>query len=231
MTDTTPENSDLKSTRKKSSPSQSAEARPSETRQHATRSVTHAGECGRWRRSDLEGAKDGLGVSERLPVGRDIAFFHANRHDGRKTGERVVHKRHSARFSRRWRNRNQSRRTRRYLAAAFRRSAGLDPRLSASLLHCRHHRASRRAAHRRLRLDLARRRRIQRQRPDSQDYEEHRRDDFGEESHASVLRMPILSVPVCDLYHKLETFLQDFDWNRSSYQSKRIRDKGYAGHT
>ena len=145
-------------------------------------------------------------MSERLPVGRDIAFFHANRHDGRKTGKRVVHKRHSARFSRRWRNRNQCRRTRRYLAAAFRRSAGLDARLSAGLLHCRRHRASRRAAHRRLRLDLARRRRIQLQRPGSQDCEEHRRDDLGEESHASVLRMPILSVPVCDLNHKLETF-------------------------
>ena len=153
-------------------------------------------------------------MSERLPVGRDIAFFHANGHDQRKTGERVVHKRHSARFSRRWCNRNQSRRARRYLAAAFHRSAGLDPRLSAGLLHCRHHLASRRAAHRRLRLNLARRRRIQRQRPDSQDYEEHRRDDFGEEFHASVLRMPILSVSVCDSYHKLE--IGDFFFKTST---------------
>jgi hypothetical protein len=64
---------------------------------------------------------------------------------------------------------------------------GLVPRVSAALLHRRHHGASSLAAHGRLSLSLARDRRKQRHCSESD--EEQGRHDFGEKSHASVVKV------------------------------------------
>jgi hypothetical protein len=84
--------------------------------------------------------------------------------------------------------------------------AGFNPRLSAAHFLCCDHGASSCAAHGRLRLLLAWGRRKHGQGPGSQNHKEHRGDEFGEKSHASVVRISILSVLVCDLHHIVEHF-------------------------
>jgi len=57
-------------------------------------------------------------------------------------------------------------------------------------------------------MGLAWIRRERRQRPGSQYYEEHRRDDFGQKFHTSVPSILTISPPVCDLNHTLESCFQ-----------------------
>jgi hypothetical protein len=76
-----------------------------------------------------------------------------------------------------------------------------------ALGHRRHHGALGFAADRSLRMLLAWGSCNQRQGPNSEKNEEQCGDDFGEESHAGVLRMPALLCLVCDLNHKPEHFL------------------------
>ena len=173
-------------------------------------------------RSDLENAKNRLGVSAQFRVGRSVATFCPNHRDGRETVERIVHEGHIAGFSLRRCHRNRNRPAGRCLAGTWRRTAGFNPRLCAVLFHCRHM-ASSRAAHGRLRLLLARNR--SKHRSGSQNYEEQCRNDFGEKSHASLVRMPILSVLVCDLNHKAEHFLFNTSTKLSAVQfcSQQLR--------
>lgn len=143
--------------------------------------------CGCEQRSDLESAKNRLRVSAQFSVGRNIVIFFSKHRDGYETDERIVDERHFTGFSLGRRNWHRSRHFRRHLATALRGTHRSEPKLSAAFFHRRHHGASSLAAHGRLRLFLARDRRKQRDRSESD--EEQSRHDFGEKSHASVVEV------------------------------------------
>ena len=155
-------------------------------------------------RSDLEDAKNRPGVSAQFRGGRRVVACCRIDRDGREAGEGIVHQGHVAGISLRRDKRNQGWPIGRYLAATLRQAAGFIPRLCAAVCR-RRHGASNCAAFARLGLLMARN--CSKRRSGSQNYEEQRRNDFGEEIHANVVRMPIHPERVGDTDHITRSFL------------------------
>jgi hypothetical protein len=142
----------------------------------------------------------------RLPIGRSSLFFSPEGRGGCEAADRIAHERY---FSGSWLCRSGGSRNLsawRYLAAGSTGVSRSKSGLSCALSRRCHHGASGLAAHRRPCIFLACDRRKRGR--GSEEYKEQDRNGFGEEFHASVINVFILSVQVCDLTHTIWRFSQ-----------------------
>ncbi len=147
-------------------------------------------------RSDPEGAENGLGPAMQLMIGRSVVIHCPKSCVGERASEHHSYRRHFHGFllDRCSGRGSQSRRAWNDLAAGPAGISRYHPRVNCAFFlrcHGRHHGASSLAANGRLHLFLAWRGRKRRR--GSQDNEEQNRHDFGEESHASAVRVLTLS--------------------------------------